>query len=412
MAALAIAAVVVAVRYRKTVAGRLQPTAAVVHTVQVRPGTIEKTIRLSGNTVAENSAILRAPYLRGRRSGRSGDFGLVLQKLAAHGARVRKGDTVAVFDRLAMLNRLNDFRASRVDAELRLKTMRADLRTKRAAYQQLIRQAGATVDQAALDLKTAPVRSAIQVTHFQLALDEARAAYRSLLAQAKYVEAGERADIRRLELELQEEQSEERRAEANLDRMVGRAPVDGVVFIREIFRGAEFGQIRAGDQVRRGHPYAQIVDPRVLIVEAKANQVDIQRFRIGARAHVRADAYRDLELPARVYSIGAFAKSSGWRASYVAEVPVFLKLDRMDARLLPNLTVSADVILGREQSQAVIPRAAVFRDAPGGPPFAYVKTPSGWEKRELELGFANYVAVAVDSGLSSGEVVAVTHPPV
>jgi multidrug resistance efflux pump len=412
LAAVLVAAIGLVLNYRAQLATRFRPGSPVaVRTAEVRSGTIEQTIRLTGATVAERSVYLRAPYLRGRRSvGGPGDFGLALEELTAPGKRIKKGDQVAAFDRMSMLNRLDDYRAARVDRELRVRTMRAELDVKRVAYQQQIRVAKATMDKAALDLKTAPVRSAIQVALFQLAFEEARATYEALLAQAKYIEVMESAEVRLAQLELQEARVEERRAEANVDKMVVRAPVDGLVVVTEIFRGSEFGQIQAGDQLRPGQPYAQIVDPRSMIVEATANQVDVENLRIGARAHLLFDAYSDLELAARVYSIGPLAKGRGWRTNYVPAVSVFLKLDRVDPRLIPNLTVSADVILHRESSDGIVPREAVFHVAEDGQPFAYVRTPDGWEKRELELGLANNIEVAVHSGLSPGEVVAVSEP--
>jgi biotin carboxyl carrier protein len=407
-----IAAIGLVLHYREQLASRFRSASlSAVRTAEVRSGIIEQTIRLTGATVAERSVYLRAPYLRGRRSaGGSRDFGLVLEELAAPGKRIKKGDPVAEFDRMSMLNRLDDYRAARVDRELHLRTLRAELDMKRVAHQHQIRVAKAAMDKAALDLKTAPVRSAIQAALFQLALEEAKATYEALLAQAKYVEVVENAEVRRAQLELQEAQVEERRAEANVEKMVVRAPIDGLVVVTEIFRGSEFGQIQAGDQLRPGQPYAQIVDARSMIVEATANQVDVENLRIGARAHVWMDAFSHLELPARVYSIGPLAKGRGWRANYVSEVPVFLKLDRVDPRLIPNLTVSADVILHGESSDGIVPREAVFHDAEDGQPFVYVRTPSGWEKRELELGLANNIDVAVHSGLSPGEVVAVSEP--
>ena len=55
-------------------------------------------------------------------------------------------------------------------------------------------------------------------------------------------------------------------------------------------------------------------------------------------------------------------------------------------------------------------RGAIFSDANGKSPFVYVKTATGWDKREVELGLSNYIAVAVKSGLKPGEVVAVEVP--
>ena len=396
--------------YRDEIEARLGPPPPSVRTTQVQPGTVEQTIRLTGRTIARTAVYLRAPNLRGRRSNRAGDFGLVLEKLAAPGTFVTRGAPVAMFDRLYMMNRLDDYRADRVELEHRLETLKADVEVRRNAHRQLVRAAKARMDQAALDLKTSPVRSAIQVALFQHAYEEAKANHEALLAQTKDVEASAQADIRIAELALREAQVEERRAQTNAEKMLVRAPVDGLVVISEIFRGSEFGAIKSGDQVRPGQPYAQIADPGSLMIEAIVNQVDVEQMRLGAAAHLRFDAYADLELPARVNAVSPLAKPRRWRGNYVSEVPVFLKLERSDPRLIPNLTVSADVVLASEQSEEIVPREAVFSEPDGEQPVAYVRTESGWEKRELQLGLASEVAVVVRSGLSRGELVALDEP--
>jgi len=82
-------------------------------------------------------------------------------------------------------------------------------------------------------------------------------------------------------------------------------------------------------------------------------QVCVERLRIGSRAKVHFDAYPDLELPARVYSVGGIARQGGQRATYVKEIPIKLKLEKTDPRVIPDLSVSADVLLadtaGRER---------------------------------------------------------------
>jgi biotin carboxyl carrier protein len=262
------------------------------------------------------------------------------------------------------------------------------------------------MEKAELMLRTAPVRSAIQASLFQLDFDEARAAYRALLAQERFVEDAARSAIRAAELELRDERIEEGRAAANVEKMFVRAPVSGRVVLAEIFRGADFSPIRVGDQVRPGQPYAQIVDSGSVIVEAVANQVDVEQLHIGAAAQVRFDAYSNLKVTAKIRSIGPLAQARRSRAGYVAQVPVLLSLTQRDPRLIPNLTVSADVILRRDQADGIIPHQAIFRDAEGDQPFAYVMTPAGWDIRDVLLGAANNIEVSVRSGLSAGDVVA------
>jgi RND family efflux transporter MFP subunit len=381
-----------------------------IPTARVRTGTLKQSIRLTGATAAERGALLRAPYLRGRRSrGGSRDFEMTLSQLAGAGTRVKRGEIVAVFDRLNMGHRLDDVRAERFDAEESLEKLRADQAIELAAHDQLILVAKAHRETARLDLKTAPVRSAIEVESFRLTLEEADLEQQSLLAQRKYLLASQAAQFREAELMVEEAELEERQAQANLDRMIVRAPADGLVVLRETRRGGEYGQIQEGDQVRPGQPYLQIVDTGSIVVEATASQVDVTRLRLGAPVRVNVDAYPDLRLRGRIHSISPMANPSRWRGSFVSDVPVVIDVEDRDSRLIPSLSVSADVVTGSEPDAGIVPRAAVFHDEDGDP-YAYVKTADGWEKRDLELGMANNVAVAVRSGVEPGETVALASP--
>src|SRR5947209_8363869 len=149
-----------------------------------------------------------------------------------------------------------------------------------------------------------------------------------------------------------------------------------------------------------------VVDTKSMVVNSSVNQVDVESLRIGQKATVRFDAYPGLVLPARVYSIGGVPKQGGQRATYVKEIAVRLKLEQTDPRVIPDLTVSADVQLESQENAAVVPLASVFREAQAGHPFVYVRAGDGWTKREIETGLANNVDVAVQAGLKPGEVVA------
>jgi multidrug resistance efflux pump len=226
------------------------------------------------------------------------------------------------------------------------------------------------------------------------------------------VDISEAADIRRTELDLRETQVETRRAEMNAEKMIVRSPMEGLVVLLNIRRQADQDVVRVGDQLHSGYPFMQIVDLRSMVVEAEVNQVDWDQLRIGAKAHLRVDAFPDLELPARVYSIGTLARGSRWRGDYVKGIPVRLKLEKLDPRLIPNFSVSADVVIESEPDVAIIPRECVFRDGAERKPIVFARGSSGWEKREVELGLQNNISVAVHAGVGEGEVIATERPPV
>lgn len=339
------------------------------------------------------------------------DFALVLQEVVSPGTRVEQGEVVAEFDRQLMLTRLDDYRAVVVQSEANLIKQKAELEITRKAHDQLIGSSEGALDKARLDMKTIPVLSAIDAERTKLALDEAEARYQQLLKEVKFVQISQDADIRNAELVLQQSKLELKRAEANTEKMIGKAPIDGLAVMQTTFRGAEFGQIQKGDQLWPGQFYMQIVDVSSMIVSANVNQVDVEKLRLGQKATVRFDAYPGLELPAHVISVAAVTKPGGFRASFVKEVPVRLKIDKADSHVIPDLSVSADIIVGSEsRAGAVAPAGSIFREGSLAKPVVYVQQASGWARRDVELGIHNNIAAVIKSGLRPGEVVALDRP--
>lgn len=348
--------------------------------------------------------------MRGGGMGGGGDFSLVLLSCATPGSFVKKGDVVAEFDRQYMLLRLDDYRASVESLELGIKKLRSDLATRKEAQNQVLRIAKADLEKTLLDLKTVEVRSAIESERFRLAVEEARARHKQVSEETALFDASQRAQLRAAEIDFNQAQIELRRSEANVDRMVLKAPIDGLVVMQTIYRGGEFGQIREGDQIPSGMFFMSIVDPRSMVVNAVVNQADSEALRLNMKAKVRFDAYTGLELPATVIGLGAMTKPAGWRGTYVREIPVRLKLDGMDPRVIPDLSASADILIAAERQAVVMPRAAVFQDQAGGNPFVFLRAPAGWTRKEVELGLVNNIAVTVRSGVRKGDVVAVERP--
>jgi HlyD family secretion protein len=196
----------------------------------------------------------------------------------------------------------------------------------------------------------------------------------------------------------------------NADRLILKTPISGLAVVQTTFRGGEMGAIQNGDQLFPGQFFMSVVDPTSMVINASVNQVDVERLRIGAKARVRFDAYPDLELPARVYSLGGVPKSGGVRVNYVKEIPVRLKLDAMDPRVIPDLSVSIDVMVDFEDNAVVAPLSSVFQDEDASKPYVFVQSPKGWVRRDVELGLRSFTHVAVRSGLKPSEVVALDKP--
>ena len=184
----------------------------------------------------------------GGGGGGSSDFNLVLREVVAPGSHVKAGQTVAEFDRQYMLLRLDDFKDAVTQNEANLKSQRANIAAQKKAHDQLIAAAQASVDKAELDMKTIPVLARIDAERTRMALDEARAHYKQLVSETKFVDDSNDSLLKQSELTLEQSRIQLKLAQANVDKMIAKAPMDGIVVMESIFRGGDRGQIKKGDQ--------------------------------------------------------------------------------------------------------------------------------------------------------------------
>jgi len=411
-----------------------------VPTAAVATGDLSATIRVNGTVAAERSASLLAPRILGSRGdfnrggdgggrqgggggggnpggggggmagggGPGGDFSLVLLSLAKAGSHVKAGDIVGQFDPQNQLQRLDDYKDTVIRQENTIKKMMANLAATKEAHDQSIRTAKADWDKAVLDLKTEKVRSAIDAEKYKLAVEEAELKYKQLLAESALVDESQRAAIRSSELTREQSKIEMQRAQTNVERMTIKAPIDGIVVMGNLVLNGELRQIREGDQVAAGQPFMSIVDPTSMVLNATVNQVDAERMRLGMRAGVRLDAYPDLALPGSLIGIGAMSKTSTFRASYVGEIPIRVKIDKLDTRVIPDLTGSAEIVMQTETATLMAPRSAVFDE--NGSSVVFIQKPEGWEKKKVDLGLESFTNVSIKSGVQKGDVLATQRP--
>ena len=386
-------------------------------------GNVESTLRIAGTVAAQNFASIMAPRIQGNRgnynrggqggqgpNGNNNDFNLLVTKLAEPGSSVKTGDVVAEFDTQAQQQRLDDYKDSVVQMDANINRLKALLAASKESLAQQVRSAKADWDKAVLDLQTAPIRSAIDAEKYKIAVDQAKEAYEELVKQADLQDESQEAQIKASEFDRDQSKIELQRAESNIQRMSMKSPIDGIAVLQTLFRQGQMAQVRVGDQVNAGQPFLSIVDPRSMVVNATVNQVEAEKLRLGQKARIRLDAYPEIMLAGTVIGIGAMSKASNIRGAFVSEIPVRVRIDqeKVDARIIPDLTASAEIILDSETQVVVAPRGAIFDD--GGKPFVFLQSPTGWIKKPVELGLQSNIASAIHSGLQKGQVVALQRP--
>jgi multidrug efflux pump subunit AcrA (membrane-fusion protein) len=379
-----------------------QQSAPVVPVAQLAPvkvGKLVKSIRAGGQTAATDFANISAPEVRARGLDRS----LTIIKLAPAGAMVKKGDIIAEFDATVLQDNLDDQRALVEVAEANLAKKIADLKVEWENFQQTLLVAKANWDKALLDLKTAEVKSGIEAEILKLAAEETEARYKQLLKDEPLRRESQQADIRALQLDVEDEKQDLVDFENDLNRFTIRAPRDGLVVLQSNFVGGEMRQVAEGEQVRPGRSFMKIVDPTRMVVEATVNQTESENFAFGQDAVIGLDAFPDLKLSGKVSGLGALA-TGGWRENYyIRNIPIRVTIDKFDSRVIPDLSAFADVEVRSRENGLLVPRAALSFDGDK----AYVMRSLGGklEKVPVTVELTNATLAAVAGGLREGDQV-------
>jgi len=190
-----------------------------------------------------------------------------------------------------------------------------------------------------------------------------------------------------------------------LDDTVIRAPFAGVVVSKDAQPGEMISPVSAGGgNTRTG--IATVVDMSSLEIEVDVNEAYIGRVYAGQKVDAVLDAYPDWHIPSHVVSIIPTADRDK------ATVKVRVGFDKLDPRILPQMSIQT-WFLGDEQGAAAvapqarvqIPQAAVHKD--GATPYVYVYNDGRAERRAVKLGAATGSDIEVLAGVSGDERVIV-----
>ncbi len=374
-------------------------TAVSVRTAKILRGPFVQTVRVSGQTSARNFANITAPILRGPEANRS----LVLMKLVKSGTMVNKGDFLAEIDTQSIRDHIEDVVDMVKQAGNDIEKRKAQQAVEQENLAQTMRVAKADFDKWSLEARAAETRTLLDQELIKLQVEEAEARYKQALADIEQKKIAHQAELRILEITLMRQKRHLERHQHDVERMIFRSPMAGLAVMNTIWRNSEYSQIQEGDSVSPGQSFMKVVSPGSMQLEATINQAEIGSFRVGLPATVGLDAFPGTTFPGKVYSIGALAVG-GWRQNYfIRRVPVRIEINSNDQRLIPDLSAWADVEIAREDDALIAPLGAVRQE--GGKYYVAVKTPNGFEDREVELGIASNTHVVIHSGVKEGDEV-------
>lgn len=372
--------------------GAAAATPASVATVERRD--VTRVARLHGTVEAASSLAVVVPRLAGQQSGN-----LVITRLVANGTRVRPGDVLVEFDRQAQLDSALERRAEWRDLEEQVKRLEAQHVEAAVKDDTLLKTTENALALARLEVDKNPLLPKIEAEKNLLSLEAAEAEAAQVRRTNALKREAARAERRTLEIRRDRALSALQHAERNAELLSVRAPIDGMVVLRSIWKSGRMGEPQEGEEVRGGLGLLDVVGETTMRVRVRLNQADLDGLEPGQTATVTLDAYPTREYRARLDRISPVAIASSM-SDKVRGLTAIFTIDGRDEVLTPDLSAAVDVQIATWSNALTVPRDAVtWRDGKPG-----VQVGADWRAVSL-AGFTDLDAVITD-GVREGDQVA------
>lgn len=217
------------------------------------------------------------------------------------------------------------------------------------------------------------------------------------------------AALDKSEQELAAARQNLQKAQEELDATVIRAPGPGMVVFAEQMREAGRRKPRIGDQVWQNQPLVYLPDVSRMVVNTQVREIDLHKIDIGKPVSLRVDAYPQLQLTGTVSSIGILADARESAHQSGKYFKVTIAVNQSDPRLRPGMTTRVLILCDTVLNVLTAPVYAIFGEDDRF--FVYVDVRASFEKREVAVGLQSDHLVQIRSGLSPGDIIALSEPP-
>ena len=189
------------------------------------------------------------------------------------------------------------------------------------------------------------------------------------------------------------------RALEELEHCVIKADRPGLVIYPSAAAWKQAPDIEEGATVHKDQVLLLMPDLSKMQIKVGIHESMIDRVKPGLPALVTLP---DRTLKGEVASVATVTSPAGWWTGNVVTYETIIKLPSVEG-LKPGMSAEVEVIMESYTDVLSVPVSSVLETAEGA--FCWIKTPSGPEKRTVQLGDTNDVFMIVESGLQEGDEV-------
>jgi multidrug efflux pump subunit AcrA (membrane-fusion protein) len=173
--------------------------------------------------------------------------------------------------------------------------------------------------------------------------------------------------------------------------------------------GGQQMEFREGDRAWPGASIMELPDLSSVHLEARLEEADRGRLRIGQEAAVRIEAIPGREFKATIERISVLAKvdySAGWPPTRNFELG--LVLAEIDPKIRPGMSAVARIATDLVPDVLLAPAEAIFQK--DGHPIVYKLEGGEFAARQVQVARRGKELAIIESGLAPGDRVATRKP--
>jgi len=370
-----------------------------VQVTAVKKGTFMEELTDQGTIEAVNSISISAPVISYRYGS------LKIAKIVDDGKEVEKGDTIMIFDP-------SEIKRAIIQAEQQLEIARAEHDKLKSTQQSEIEDLEADLELARIsqemskiNFETATYEPEATRKEIMLKLESATIALNRAQEQIENKKVIHKEDLLQKSLTIRQLTSTLAEANSSMNNLFMVSPVKGIA-IKEMNWNTD-QKWAVGDQPYTGSRIIELPDLSEMRAEVKINEVDISKVLPGQKVEIRPDAYSDSIFTGKVEAVANLAQNKDYKTK-IKIFPVQIRISGQSKTLLPGLTVSCKIIVSEIPDVLYIPLESLFNEQ--GIDYVYLKSGSGFKRRDVKTGAINTDFAIVTEGLDENDQVALSNP--
>jgi HlyD family secretion protein len=374
-------------------------------TTEVTRGQFVDALEIRGDIRPLKSIVLSAPM-------QSGDLQIV--KLAKNGSLVKQGDIVVEFDASTLRRTMQEKQSELKQAEAEIQQSTAQSRITQEQNATELMRSKYNVQRASLDLSKGDTVSRIENEQARLKLRDSEQKQQELQAKITSDATSGESDLASKQRKREKALFDFQRAERGIQNLQLRAPAAGMVNVLTNYRasgpwGGQQVEFREGDRAWPGAAIMELPDLSSVHLQARLDEADRSRLRVGQQATIRIEAIPGREFKATIERISVLAKvdySSGWPPTRNFELG--LVLDEIDPKIRPGMSAVARIATDLVPNVLLVPAESIFqRD---GHPIVYKLDGGEFVEQQVQVARRGKDQAIVEKGVAPGERVATRKP--